>query len=102
MAMDDITGRPAPRSNSLRPLVWAQRNLFSSIGNTILTLASAYLLWLTIPPVLDFTIFSAVWTGTTREACLAPGAGMCWISMGMMTAAPSAKVRLTRQISSGG
>ena len=78
MAMDDITGRPAPRSNSLRPLVWAQRNLFSSIGNTILTLASAYLLWLTIPPVLDFTIFSAVWTGTTREACLAPGAGMCW------------------------
>lgn len=78
MAMNDITARIAPRSKSLSPLVWAQRNLFSSTGNTILTLASAYLLWLTVPPVLDFTIFSAVWTGATREACLAPGAGMCW------------------------
>lgn len=78
MGMEDITGRPAPRSKRLTPLVWAQRNLFSSVGNTVLTLVSAYLLWLTIPPVLDFTIFSAVWTGTTREACLEPGAGMCW------------------------
>ncbi len=76
MAMESITGRVAQRDKRFTPIVWAQRNLFSSIGNTILTLASAYLLWLTVPPVLDFTIFSAVWSGTTRDACLAPGAGM--------------------------
>ncbi|MEQ8951113.1 MAG: amino acid ABC transporter permease, partial [Parvibaculum sp.] len=73
MAMEDVTGRPPPKSVlPMSPIGWARRNLFSSPGNTILTLASLYILWLTIPPFLDFTIFSAVWTGTTREACLVP------------------------------
>ncbi|WP_293331695.1 amino acid ABC transporter permease [Parvibaculum sp.] len=79
MAMEDVTGRPPPKSQMrMSPVVWARRNLFSSVGHTILTLACLYLLWLAIPPFLDFTIFSAVWSGTTREACLGDGKGACW------------------------
>ncbi len=79
MAMEDVTGRPPPKNAMpVSPVGWARRNLFSSVGNTILTVLSLYLLWLLVPPFLDFTIFSAVWTGTTREACLEPGAGACW------------------------
>ncbi|MEQ8265895.1 MAG: amino acid ABC transporter permease [Parvibaculum sp.] len=61
----------------MSPIGWARRNLFSGVGNMLLTLVSAYLLWVTVPPLLDFTIFSAAWTGTTREACLATD-GACW------------------------
>ncbi len=79
MGMEDVSGRPRMKPGTSRsPLGWARRNLFSSVGNTVLTLVSVYLLWMVIPPLLDFTIFSAVWTGTTREACLAPEAGACW------------------------
>ncbi len=79
MGMEDVSGRPRMKPGTSRsPLGWARRNLFSSVGNTVLTLVSVYLLWMVIPPLLDFTIFSAVWTGTTREACLVPDAGACW------------------------
>lgn len=48
---------------------WAKKNLFSSIPNTLLTLFGAYLLYLIIPGLLDWTIFSAVWSGSDRLAC---------------------------------
>ncbi|MDP1628180.1 amino acid ABC transporter permease [Parvibaculum sp.] len=79
MGMEDVSGRPRMKPGTSRsPLGWARRNLFSGVGNTVLTLVSVYILWMVIPPLLDFTIFSAVWTGTTREACLVPDAGACW------------------------
>ena len=79
MAMEDVTGRPRPPMRSrISPVDWARRNLFSSVGNTALTLFCLWLLWLAVPPFLDFTIFSAVWAGTTREVCLGPDKGACW------------------------
>ena len=79
MAMEDVTGRPRPPMRSrISPVDWARRNLFSSVGNTALTLFCLWLLWLAVPPFLDFTIFSAVWTGATREVCLGPDKGACW------------------------
>jgi general L-amino acid transport system permease protein len=61
---------------------WMRDNLFSSVGNTALTLACIALVAWLVPPLLRFFIFDAVWSGSDREACLAspqlPEPGACW------------------------
>ena len=57
---------------------WMRANLFSSPLNTLLTLLSLYLIWLVVPPVIDWALVSATWVGTGREDCLGPDAGACW------------------------
>ena len=44
---------PPPTSSS-GPIGWLRENLFSGVRNTILTLLALYLLWLTIPPMIQF------------------------------------------------
>jgi len=71
---------PAPVSTT-GVLGWMRDNLFSSIGNTILTLIGVFLLYSIIAPIIQFAFIDAVWTGEDRTACLpAPGeaAGACW------------------------
>ncbi len=72
---------PAP-SMSRGPLAWLKENLFAGPFNTILTLATLYLLWVTIPPTLNFLFFDAVWTGQNRDACredtVGRPVGACW------------------------
>jgi general L-amino acid transport system permease protein len=56
---------------------WARANLFSSWTNSILTLLALWFLYKTVPPLLDWLIFSANWQeGTSRADCVKPGA--CW------------------------
>jgi len=61
---------------------WLRANLFSSLGNTILTLACAALILWTVPPLLRFLFIDAVWSGPDRTVCLAspahPEPGACW------------------------
>ena len=61
---------------------WLRDHLFSSPINIALTLASLWLLYLVIPPLLNFLILHATWTGSDRAACLAtperPSPGACW------------------------
>lgn len=67
----------APRSE-VGIVHWLRTNLFSSTLNSVFTLLSiAFLIW-SIPPILRWTIFDAVWTGDDRTACLEPTAGACW------------------------
>ena len=68
---------PPPRS-SIGIVGWLQRNLFSRSGDTILTLLGALIVVLAVPPLLDWAVFSAVWTGADREVCISPEAGACW------------------------
>ncbi|HTV69369.1 MAG TPA: amino acid ABC transporter permease [Rhizobiaceae bacterium] len=50
-------------------VAWARKNLFASVGDTILTVvALLFLAWL-LPPILDWLFFSAQWTGTDRTFC---------------------------------
>lgn len=78
---------PLPPPNLTRgPVAWLRESLFSSIPSTILTLVAFYLLYLIIPPIVDFLFVNAVWTGTDRTACRAETAGhvigACWAFVG--------------------
>lgn len=65
------------QSSLFRAMHWARRNLFSSISNSLLTLFCLWLLWVAIPPLLNWAIFQANWIGTTRNDCTREGA--CWV-----------------------
>lgn len=58
--------RPAPL-NTRGVIYWIKENLFSSVKSTILTLISLYFLYLIIPPLLDWMIFDATWTGAKDQ-----------------------------------
>jgi general L-amino acid transport system permease protein len=64
------------------PVAWVRTNLISSWFNVMMTVIAGFLLWMIIPPLLNFTIFDAVWSGVDREACLItdkrPVVGACW------------------------
>lgn len=72
-----VAAAPAPR-RAFGPLGWLQRNLFASVGDTLLTLLGALIVALAVPPLLDWAFLSAVWEGENREACVSPEAGACW------------------------
>ncbi|MBN3229717.1 amino acid ABC transporter permease [Pectobacterium brasiliense] len=65
------------QSSLFKAMQWARRNLFSSISNSLLTLFCLWLLWVAIPPLLNWAIFQANWIGTTRNDCTREGA--CWV-----------------------
>ncbi len=81
MAINDkiIESRPAPTAD--RGVIgWLRENLFSSFGNTILTLLGmAFLLW-TIPPLLQWALVEADFIGSDKNACVSGGA--CWVFIG--------------------
>lgn len=67
--------KPAP-ANSKGVLHWLKENLFYDIKNSILTFAALYFLYLIIPPLLDWMIFDATWSGTQDEIV---NSGARWI-----------------------
>jgi len=62
---------------SVGVLAWLRNNLFSNWFNTLLTLTAIYLVWLIIPPVLNWAFLDANWSGSTRADCT--GEGACWV-----------------------
>jgi len=57
---------------------WMRKHLFASFWNSVLTFFALYLIFISVPPLLNWAIFSAVWQGDSRTACLAPDSGACW------------------------
>ncbi len=51
--------------------------LFGSTINTVLTIISLYFLYLTIPPIINWTIIEANWLGSNASDCTNDGA--CWV-----------------------
>jgi general L-amino acid transport system permease protein len=68
---------PPPRS-AFGPVAWVQRNLFASVGDTILTILAVILLVWALPPLIRWAFVDAVWSGPDREVCVSPDAGACW------------------------
>jgi general L-amino acid transport system permease protein len=66
-----------PPVTSVGVIGWLRSNLFSSPANTVLTLVALYLIYLIVPPLVDWAFLSANWgEATSRAACTKPGA--CW------------------------
>lgn len=68
---------PGPTHSLARAISWARKNLFSSWGNSLLTLFCLWVIWSVIPPALNWLFFQANWFGTTRADCTKEGA--CWV-----------------------
>jgi len=67
-------------------LAWLRQRLFPDVGSSVMTVLIALLLIWTVPPLIDFLMVNAVWTGSDRDACLAtaerPVVGACWAYIG--------------------
>jgi len=72
----DLPDRPAPIATD-GPVAWLRDNLFNSTGNAVLTLLSLALVIYSVPPVVDWMITGANWTGGA-DACRANPGGACW------------------------
>ena len=60
---------------------WLRQNVFSSIGNTVLTIIGLLIAYSFIAPLVQFALIDAVWTGEDRQACLPQDGehgGACW------------------------
>jgi general L-amino acid transport system permease protein len=57
---------------------WLRANLFSSLGNSALTLLClAFIAWV-VPPLLRFFVINAVGFAGERQTCLSSPDGACW------------------------
>lgn len=72
------TGAAPPDTSGFDPISWAKRNLFASLGDTILTLVGLYLVYVLLTGFIDWAIVSAVFTGSSGQDCNITGAGACW------------------------
>lgn len=67
--------RPSP-VNTNGIVHWIRENLFSDITSTVLTLLSFALLYIIIPPLLNWLVIDATWSGTKEQIT---GDGARWI-----------------------
>ena len=77
---------PPPRSE-IGIWGWIYHNLLSTKLNFFITLATIYLLWVIIPPSLNWLFFNAVFEGASRDECRAimretGEKGACWAFIG--------------------
>ncbi len=78
MSDASLQREPPDRPWSALAVEWLREHLFSSWSNILLTILSIAFIAAVVPPALDWAVFSAVWSGETREACLGEGKGACW------------------------
>jgi general L-amino acid transport system permease protein len=65
-----------PPATSVGVLGWIKGNLFNGWFNSLLTMATVYLLVQTLPPLIRWALVDSVWT-TSGAACRQAG-GACW------------------------
>ncbi|WP_067221209.1 amino acid ABC transporter permease [Marinomonas gallaica] len=65
-----------PPSNAVGAVAWVRKNFFSSPLNIFLTVFSFYILYLLVPPTIEWAFLDATWSGENKDACTAGGA--CW------------------------
>ena len=76
-----------PPANTTGAVGWIRENLLGSKTNIIITIVTIYLLWVIVPPSLNWLFFNAVFEGADRNECRAimneAGArGACWAFIG--------------------
>ncbi len=72
----------APPASTVGVQGWVRKNLFSSPVNSFWTIVAAFMVYLLVPPVLNYFIFDAAWVGDTSAACKnengGPISAACW------------------------
>ena len=66
-----------PRAARASAWSWLRYNLFSSPANAAITCICAYLLFATVPAIIEYLVLSASFDGLSREDCTSGGA--CWV-----------------------
>ena len=70
---------PSPPPMRVHGVVpWLRTNMFSSVGNSILSIIGIILALLIIVPLVQWAFINAVWDTPTRDACAAHTNGACW------------------------
>lgn len=72
-----LPSRPAPLQ-TVGVIGWLRGNLFNGWLNSLLSIISLGLLWLTVPPLFSWAVLDAVWTGGSN-ACSPGYEGACWV-----------------------
>ncbi len=79
MSMVEPTAAVLPPPRGLvGPVAWLRQNLFSTPGNSILTLVALWIVYHAIMGVVNWGFLTAVWSGTDGTACQVEGSGACW------------------------
>jgi len=68
---------PPPRRTS-GVLGWAQKNLFGTPLDSLLSLVGIAVVIAVIVPLVQWAFLNATWTGDDRQACAANTIGACW------------------------
>jgi general L-amino acid transport system permease protein len=66
-----------PPVSTTAPVAWLRANLFNTWYNSLLSIVILAVLFFTVPPALDWLIFSAVWHAAPASECRAAD-GACW------------------------
>lgn len=77
IARDSQTVMQPPRSE-VGITGWLRKNLFSSWSNGVLTVVGLWLVYRVCQGVLDWAVFSAVWSGRDGTVCQNADVGACW------------------------
>ena len=79
--MTDVTASSAPAIKPPRvqvgPVAWLRDNLFSSIGNSIVTVLGLIAIFFILRGLLSFAVLNATWVGKDGTDC-AKNDGACW------------------------
>ena len=77
MAIYSLKETKQPPQSQTKAALWMKDNLFSSSSNIVLTFIALYLIYLLLPPILNWTIFDANFDLTAdNQSCGREGA--CW------------------------
>jgi len=77
MAIYSLKETKKPPQSQTKGIAWLKDNLFSSISNAALTFIALYIIYLLLPPILNWTIFDANFDLTAdNQSCGREGA--CW------------------------
>ena len=81
-----IIEKRKPPIASIGTIGWIKDNLFSTWYNSLFTLLGIYILYSIIPPIVQWGIIDAVWSGEDRTVCewydenkVKYRAGACWL-----------------------
>ena len=86
-AAGELPDLPPPASE-VGAIGWVRHNLFSSTTNIVITVLTFYLLYVIVPPMLNWLFLDAVLSADSRDDCRAIAAaagqelGACWAFIG--------------------